>query len=102
MLILCCPARSRSSNEVCYPEALSNPSNVRPTCSIKSFRRAGCRMFTNLRTFSSWKSLSVSRRLKDHSVDVVLFPVEGGVGLDDDVFVRGLLEFIHEQGLAGL
>jgi hypothetical protein len=24
-------------------------------------------------------------------VDVVLLPVEGGVGLDDDVFVRGLL-----------
>lgn len=27
--------------------------------------------------------------------------MEGGVGLDDDVFVRGLLEFIHEHGLAG-
>ncbi len=24
-------------------------------------------------------------------VDVVLLPVKGGVGLDDDVFVRGLL-----------
>src|SRR5260370_968886 len=35
-------------------------------------------------------------------VDVVLLPVERGVGLDDDVFVRGLLEFIDEHGLAGL
>jgi hypothetical protein len=35
-------------------------------------------------------------------VDVVLLPVEGGVGLDDDVFVRSLLQFVHEQGLAGL
>jgi hypothetical protein len=34
-------------------------------------------------------------------VDVVLLPVEGGVGLDDDVLVRGLLQFVHEQGLAG-
>jgi len=33
--------------------------NVESQC-LKSFRRAGCRMFTNLRTFSSWKSLSVS------------------------------------------
>lgn len=35
-------------------------------------------------------------------VDVVLLPVKGGVGLDDDVFVRGLLEFVDEHGLAGL
>jgi hypothetical protein len=35
-------------------------------------------------------------------VDVVLLPVERGVGLDDDVFVSGLLEFVHEHGLAGL
>ncbi len=35
------------------------------------------------------------------SVNVVLLPVEGGVGLDDDVFVSGLLEFVHEHGLAG-
>ena len=34
------------------------------------------------------------------SVDVVLLPVKGGVGLDDDVFVGGLLEFVHEHGLA--
>src|SRR5216683_1767462 len=37
-----------------------------------------------------------------HSVDVVLLPMEGGVGLDDDVFVRVLLEFVDEHGLAGL
>src|SRR5256885_1443289 len=36
------------------------------------------------------------------SVDVVLLPVQGGVGLDDDVLVRGLLEFVDEHGLAGL
>jgi len=36
------------------------------------------------------------------SVDVVLLPVEGGVGLDDDVFVGGLLEFVHQHGFAGL
>src|SRR5882762_3587549 len=39
---------------------------------------------------------------KPHSVDVVLLPVERGVGLDDDVFVRGLLELIDEHGLARL
>ncbi len=33
-------------------------------------------------------------------VDVVLLPVEGGVGLDDDVFVRGLFELVHQHGLA--
>src|SRR5713101_2259319 len=37
-----------------------------------------------------------------HSVDVVLLPMEGGVGLDDDVFVRVLFEFVDEHGLAGL
>src|SRR5205823_4035714 len=35
-------------------------------------------------------------------VDVVLLPVQRGVGLDDDVLVRGLLEFVDEHGLAGL
>src|SRR5438067_428380 len=35
-------------------------------------------------------------------IDVVLLPVEGGVGLDNDVFVRVLLEFVDEYGLAGL
>src|SRR5438445_4916719 len=35
-------------------------------------------------------------------IDVVLLPVEGGVGLDDDVFVRGLLELVDEHGFAGL
>src|SRR5260370_20544430 len=35
-------------------------------------------------------------------VDVVLLPVEGGVRLNDDVLVRGLLEFVDEHGLAGL
>jgi hypothetical protein len=28
-------------------------------------------------------------------IDVVLLPVEGGVGLDDYVFVRGLFQFVH-------
>src|SRR6266478_2506991 len=37
-----------------------------------------------------------------YSVDVVLLPVKGGVGLDDDVLVRGLLEFVDEHGLASL
>src|SRR5882757_813074 len=37
-----------------------------------------------------------------HSVDVVLLPVQRGVGLDDDVLMRGLLEFVDEHGLAGL
>src|SRR4029077_9498045 len=35
------------------------------------------------------------------SVDVVLLPVEGGVGLDDHVFVGGLLELVDQHGLAG-
>src|SRR5213082_2626141 len=35
-------------------------------------------------------------------VDVVLLPMKGGVGLDNDVLVRGLLEFVDEHGLAGL
>ena len=33
-------------------------------------------------------------------VDIVLLPVEGGVGLNDDVFVRVLLEFVDEHGFA--
>ncbi len=37
-----------------------------------------------------------------YSVDVVLLPMEGGIGLDDDVLVRGLLEFVDEHGLTGL
>src|SRR6266478_1560445 len=37
-----------------------------------------------------------------HLVDVVLLPMEGGVGLDDDVFVRVLFEFVDEHGLARL
>ena len=36
------------------------------------------------------------------SVNVVLLPVQGSVGLDDYVFVGGLLEFVDEHGLAGL
>jgi hypothetical protein len=28
-------------------------------------------------------------------VDVVLLPMKGSVGLDDDVFVRGLLQLVH-------
>src|SRR5207302_377831 len=35
-------------------------------------------------------------------VDVVLLPVQRGIGLDDDVLVRGLLELVDEHGLAGL
>src|SRR5207244_13406574 len=35
-------------------------------------------------------------------IDVVLLPVEGGVGLDDDVFVRVLLAVVDEHGRAGL
>src|SRR5260370_31668887 len=46
------------------------------------------------------RALPVSRRW--NSVDVVLLPVEGGVGLDDDVFVGVLLEFVRGHGLAGL
>src|SRR6266446_7263269 len=46
------------------------------------------------------RALPVSRRW--NSVDVVLLPVEGGVGLDDDVFVGVLLEFVDEHGLASL
>src|SRR5579864_4376995 len=42
------------------------------------------------------------RRISLVLVDVVLFPMKGGVGLDDHVFVRGLLEFIDEHGLARL
>src|SRR5882762_304785 len=34
-------------------------------------------------------------------VDVVLLPVQRGVGLDDDVLMRSLLEFVDEHGLAG-
>ena len=35
-------------------------------------------------------------------IDVVLLPVERSVGLDDDVFMRVLLEFVDEHGFAGL
>src|SRR6266480_3462141 len=38
----------------------------------------------------------------NHSIDVVLLPVQGGVGLDDHVLMRGLLEFVDEHGLTGL
>src|SRR4051812_4108013 len=36
------------------------------------------------------------------SVNVVLLPMESGVGLNDYVFVGGLFEFINEHGLARL
>jgi hypothetical protein len=36
------------------------------------------------------------------SVDVVLLPVEGGVGLDNDVFVGRLFQLVDQHGLAGL
>src|SRR6266446_6692062 len=36
------------------------------------------------------------------SADVVLLPMQGGVGLDNDVLVRGLLELVDEHGFAGL
>src|SRR6267143_1549648 len=39
---------------------------------------------------------------KSRLVDVVLLPVKGGVGLDDDVLVRGVAEFVDQHGLAGL
>ncbi|SRR5258705_8226237 len=32
--------------------------------------------------------------------DVVLLPVQCGVGLDDNVFVRGLFEFVDQHGFA--
>jgi hypothetical protein len=35
-------------------------------------------------------------------VDVVLLPVQGGVGLDDDVFVRVLFQFVDQNRLARL
>src|SRR5260370_9323374 len=37
-----------------------------------------------------------------HSIDVVLLPVEGGVGLEDNVFGRVFFEFVDEHGLTGL
>ena len=40
--------------------------------------------------------------LSCHLADVVLLPVQGGVRLNDDVLVRGLLEFVDEHGLARL
>src|SRR5579862_8285747 len=40
--------------------------------------------------------------LRASLVDVVLLPMEGGVGLDDDALAGGLLEFVDEAGLAGL
>jgi len=54
------------------------------------------RRFRNGCDFCRIRSLNNSRL-----VDVVLLPMQGGVGLDDDVFVRGLLQFVYEQGLAG-
>jgi hypothetical protein len=45
--------------------------------------------------------LLITETTNGPSVDVVLLPVEGGVGLDDDVFVRVLFEFVHQHGLAG-
>src|SRR5579859_4383536 len=35
-------------------------------------------------------------------IDVVLLPVEGGVGLNDDVLVRVLLELVNQHGFARL
>src|SRR5271169_3966412 len=36
------------------------------------------------------------------SIDVVLLPVERGIGLNDGALARSLLEFLDERGLAGL
>jgi hypothetical protein len=59
-----------------------------------------------LRLRYGWKILNVAKK-EGHDVpcpyeektgllvDVVLLPVEGGVGLDDDVFVGGLLQLVH-------
>ena len=36
------------------------------------------------------------------SVNIVLLPVQGGVGLDDDVLMGVLFQFVDEHGLASL
>src|SRR5260370_25260926 len=46
--------------------------------------------------------MGTQRNGREKLVDVVLLPVKGGVGLNDDVFVRILLELVDEHGLAGL
>src|SRR5882757_2403631 len=40
--------------------------------------------------------------LSHYLTDVVLLPVQGRVRLDDDVLVRGLLEFVDQHGFASL
>src|SRR6267378_2770087 len=43
-----------------------------------------------------------AKSLSYYLADVVLLPVQGRVRLDDDVFVRGLLEFVYQHGFASL
>jgi hypothetical protein len=72
--------------------------------------KAGCEVETDLARVSAkiknargWLApgrLFLQRLFDAGLVDVVLLPVEGGVGLDDDVFVGGLLEFVDEHGFA--
>src|SRR5579883_2548273 len=46
--------------------------------------------------------LSCGLCTRRRSVNVVLLPVESGVGLNDDMLVGVLLEFINEHGLTGI
>src|SRR5215510_3969614 len=41
-------------------------------------------------------------RILAYLIDVVLLPVQGGVGLDDDALARGLLELLDQGRLARL
>jgi hypothetical protein len=66
-------------------------------------KRPGPNGFRALLSQSSGHGAQRAAPLNDQAkalVDVVLLPVEGGVGLDDDVFVGGLLEFVDEHGFA--
>jgi len=69
--------------------------------SMKKARERCCSRALVFRAVKKCTGLKTRRYNGDALVNVVLLPVEGGVGLDDYVFVRGLLEFVHEHGLAG-
>ena len=51
---------------------------------------------------SGISSFVINQILYTKSVNIVLLPVQGGVGLDDDVLMGVLFQFVDEHGLASL
>src|SRR6266481_5455377 len=104
------PDAKRSNSSICHSLSLLTDSwrlwlqffTVPAFTSIGEFSRVAARKDCKRRRPRRLKCPGLLVSAKPRSVDVVLLPVEGGVGLDDDVFVRGLLEFVNEHGLAGL